>query len=164
MRAFVITPQSCDLLGLQATRLCSGKNGTRLRDASVRLLGLPPCVQRVHRDHVENLTQPVEPVLLGLSLVHCCKHMLLRRIQELVRRRVGEQLVAPDRLHNELSGSQIFGKMVHRVEGLAIVGGSFPIHPEHARRGTKVVHARPAKMAGLQSYLRTTAKETPRTD
>ena len=34
MRAFVITPQSCDLLGLEATRLRSGKictaEGTRL--------------------------------------------------------------------------------------------------------------------------------------
>ena len=40
MRSFVITPQSCDLLGLEATRQRSGKictaEGTRLRDTSVR--------------------------------------------------------------------------------------------------------------------------------
>jgi len=80
MRLFKISPQSREILGLEATPLRFGKiltgDGTRLCLASVQLLGLSPYVQRVHRDHVENLTQPVEPILLGMSLVHCCKHML----------------------------------------------------------------------------------------
>ena len=68
MRAFVITPQSCDILGLEAMELRSGKictaEGTRLRDASVRLPHTTPCVQRKGRDHVQNLTEPAEPIRL----------------------------------------------------------------------------------------------------
>ncbi len=84
MRASVITPQSCDLLGLEAMELRSGNvrpelevhhrvfmlftictaEGTRLRDASVRLPHTTPCVPRKGRDHVQNLTEPAEPIRL----------------------------------------------------------------------------------------------------
>jgi hypothetical protein len=79
----------------------------RLALAPVLLLWLTSGVQRRHGFSCKNRNHPLQPILLRVSLMHCCIHVLQGTIQELVR--AGDKLLRPDGFHHPFAGCKIRG-------------------------------------------------------